>query len=104
MVPEVHLGFDMADPISNSSIGYNCTGDVLQGGYCSPDMNPLIAQFETEPDLAKRRIIAAELQRLSYENGNFTIAGQFRAPAVWRRELRGVIDFGMPILWNIGRT
>ncbi len=67
-------------------------------------MNPLIEQFETEPGLTKRQAIAAKLQELCYGNVNFPIAGQFRAPAVWRRELQGVIDFGIPILWNIRRT
>jgi peptide/nickel transport system substrate-binding protein len=104
MVPEIYLGFDMAEPIGNPGIGYNCSGEAMHGAYCSAEMNPLIEEFETEPDLGKRQDIAARLQALCYENVNFPIAGQFRAPAVWRRELKGVIDFGIPILWNIQRT
>jgi peptide/nickel transport system substrate-binding protein len=37
-------------------------------------------------------------------NVNFPLTGQFSSPAVWRRELQGVIDFGFPVLWNIRRT
>lgn len=52
---------------------------------------------------AKRRELAGTLQRLAFEAATFPIAGQFRAPAVWRSELRGVIDFGFPVIWNIER-
>jgi peptide/nickel transport system substrate-binding protein len=66
-------------------------------------MTPLIAQFEAESDPARRRQIAAELNKVAIEQATFPIAGQFRAPAAWRAELRGVIDFGFPVVWNIER-
>lgn len=66
-------------------------------------MTPLIAQFEAEGDPSKRRELAAELNRVAIAQVTFPIAGQFRAPAAWRRELKGVIDFGFPVIWNIER-
>ncbi|OYW22010.1 MAG: ABC transporter substrate-binding protein, partial [Burkholderiales bacterium 12-64-5] len=100
IVPVVYTGFDLANPLSNMGVGFNCT-DNQPWGYCVPEMTPVLQQFEAESDPAKRREYAAQLQKISFENATFPIAGQFRSPAVWRRELKGVIDFGFPVIWNI---
>ncbi|MBN8929480.1 MAG: ABC transporter substrate-binding protein [Rhodospirillales bacterium 69-11] len=102
LVPVVYPGFDMANPLSNPGVGYNCTGNQPYN-YCSADLTPLIAQFEAEGDPAKRQGIAASIQKAAFEAATFPIAGQFSSPAAWRRELSGVIDFGLPIMWNIER-
>ncbi len=101
-VPVTYPGFDMANPLANPGIGYNCTGNQ-PFNYCSAALTPLIAQFEAEGDPAKRQAIAASIQQAAYEDATFPIAGQFSSPAAWRKELSGVIDFGMPIMWNIER-
>lgn len=102
VVPVVYPGFDMANPLGNPGTGYNCTGNQPYG-YCSAALTPLLAQFEAENDPAKRQAIAAQIQKAAFEDGTFLIAGQFSSPAAWRKELSGVVDFGLPILWNIER-
>ncbi len=102
VVPVVYPGFDMANPLGNPGAGYNCTGNAPYS-YCSAALTPLLAQFEAELDPAKRQTIAASIQQAAFEDGTFLMAGQFSSPAVWRRELSGVIDFGLPIMWNIER-
>jgi peptide/nickel transport system substrate-binding protein len=101
-IPVVYTGFDMANPLGNPGTGYNCSGNQ-PWGYCSEAMKPVLAQFEAERDPAKRQALAGQLQELAYTDATFPIAGQFSSPAVWRRELSGVIDFGFPVLWNIER-
>ena len=54
-------------------------------------------------DPAKRRVIAASIQQAAFEDSTFLMAGQFSSSAAWRKELSGVIDFGLPIMWNIER-
>lgn len=103
VVPVVYTGFDMANPLSNMGVGFNCSGNQ-PWGYCEAAMTPVIERFEAESDADRRRALAAELQRLSYEAATFPIAGQFQSPAVWRTELKGVIDFGFPVIWNIERA
>ena len=103
IVPVVYTGFDMADPLSNLGIGFNCTGNQ-PWGYCEKPMAPVLAAFEAESDPVKRRELATELQQLAIDAATFPIAGQFRSPAVWRAELKGVIDFGFPVIWNIERN
>jgi peptide/nickel transport system substrate-binding protein len=92
----------MSDPLSNLGVGFNCTGNQ-PWGYCEAAMTPVIERFEAESDPARRRALAAELQRLAIGAATFPIAGQFQSPAVWRAELKGVIDFGFPVIWNIER-
>ncbi|RAI58944.1 ABC transporter substrate-binding protein [Roseicella frigidaeris] len=103
LVPVVYTGFDLADPLSNVGIGYNCSGNQ-PWGYCVEAMKPVLDAYVAEGDPAKRKALAAELQRLAIENVTFPTSGQFRSPAVWRAELKGVIDFGFPVLWNIERA
>ncbi|MBO1075884.1 ABC transporter substrate-binding protein [Roseomonas marmotae] len=101
-VPVVYTGFDLSDPLSNLGIGYNCTG-TAPWLYCDEALTPLLQRFEAEADLEKRREIMAEINRRALANVNFMLTGQFSSPAVWRKELKGVIDFGFPVLWNIRR-
>ena len=103
LVPVVYTGFDMSDPLGNPGIGYNCT-DNKTWSYCAPELTPLIQQFEAETDLGKRKALAGQMQTLAYKNVNFPITGQFSAPAIWRSSLKGVIDFGFPIMWNMERA
>lgn len=102
LVPLVYPGFDMANPLGNPGTGYNCTGGPPYN-YCSAALTSLLAQFEAERDPAGRQAIAAKLQEAAFEDATFPIAGQFSSPAAWRKELTGVIDFGLPIMWNIER-
>ncbi len=103
LVPVVYTGFDMSDPLGNPGIGFNCSGNKTWG-YCDPAMTPFIQQFEAEPDMAKRREIAAKLQTFANQDVTFPLTGEFSSPAVWQSSLKGVIDFGFPILWNIERA
>lgn len=102
LVSVVYTGFDMANPLSNPGIGYNCTG-TAPFVYCDEATTPLLQQFEAEADSGKRKEIAARIQERALANVNFPLTGQFSSPAVWRAELKGVIDFGFPVLWNISR-
>ena len=103
LVPVVYTGFDMSDPLGNPGIGFNCS-DNKTWGYCTPALTPLIQQFEAESDVAKRKALAGQMQTAAYENVDFPITGQFSAPAIWRSSLKGVIDFGFPIMWNMERA
>jgi peptide/nickel transport system substrate-binding protein len=102
VLPVIYPGFDLGEPLSNPGIGYNCTGNQ-PWSYCNADMTPLIAAFEAEYDVAARKVIAAKLQALATADATFPVTGQFANPAIWRAELHGVVDFGLPVFWNIRR-
>jgi peptide/nickel transport system substrate-binding protein len=103
LVPVIYTGFDLSDPLSNVGIGYNCTNNQ-PWGYCVEAMKPVLDKYVAASDPAQRKALAAELQKLAIENVTFPMDGQFRSPAVWRAELKGVIDFGFPVMWNIERA
>ena len=103
VVPVVYTGFDMSDPLANPGTGYNCTGNV-PWSYCDAEMTPLLQAFEAEADPARRREIAAGIQTRAHAAATFPLSGQFSSPAAWRAELRGVVDFGFPVMWNIQRA
>ncbi|MCI0755845.1 ABC transporter substrate-binding protein [Teichococcus vastitatis] len=103
-VPVVYTGFDLADPLVNVGISYNGAG-TAPWLYNDAELTPMLLEFEAEPEenLARRRELAAAMNRRALANVNFPLTGQFSSPAVWRSELQGVIDFGLPVMWNIRR-
>lgn len=103
LLPIIFTGFDVANPLSNFGVGFNCT-NIQPWSYCNPDLTKALERFEAEQDPAKRRRIAGEMQRISFDQALLPIGGQFASPAVWRAELKGVIDFGFPIMWNMERV
>lgn len=103
LVSVIYTGFDMANPLSNPGIGYNCTGNA-PWNYCDATLTPLLAEYEAEPDAGKRKTLAAKIQERALANANFPLTGQFASPAVWQSSLKGVVDFGFPVLWNISRA
>lgn len=103
VTPLVWTGFDMANPITNPALVYNCS-NVYPGWWCDQGQVPLLEEFAVEADPAQRREIAARLQARAHENVSVVILAQYASPAVYRADLRGVLDVGMPVLWNIQRV
>jgi ABC-type transport system substrate-binding protein len=54
---------------------------------------------ETEP--AKQKQLADQIQQLAYEEVPYVSWGQFVIPAAFRKNVQGVLQFGVPLLWNI---
>ena len=102
MMPIIFTGFDLANPVGNAGLGSNCA-NVQPYAFCNQDLQKALQRFEAEQDPERRCVIAGEIQRISYENALMPTGGQFASPAVWRAELKGVIDFGFPIMWNMER-
>jgi peptide/nickel transport system substrate-binding protein len=103
VVPIVWTGWDMSDPLVNPALAYNCA-EAYPGWWCDRRQVPVMAEYLTETDPAKRRAIAARLQELAHDNANIILLGQVAAPAAYRSNLTGMIDIGFPIAWNVRRT
>jgi peptide/nickel transport system substrate-binding protein len=101
-LPLIWTGFDMNNPMTNPIVLYNCT-DGFPGWWCDRRQVPLLAEFAAETDMEKRRAIAARIQVLAHEHVNMVNLGQFASPAVYRAELTGVLETGVPLMWNIQR-
>jgi peptide/nickel transport system substrate-binding protein len=103
VTPIVWTGFDMMDPLINPALAYNCT-DGYPGWWCDERQVPVMRKYLTETDETKRKALAIELQTLLHDNVNVVLMGQVAAPGVYRSDLRGVIDIGLPLAWNIERA
>ncbi len=94
-------GFDIANPLTHFYVVNNCQ-DYL-GWTCDERMTPLFTQFAQANSQDERRRIAADIQRVAYENTPAVMLGQYSQPLAYRRDLRGVIESGIPVFWNIRR-
>ena len=103
VIPVVWNGYDLANPIGHYATAYNCSQNYASW-YCDPALTPLLEQFAAENDPARRQAIADEMQRRVHENVNAVFVGQFAIPAAHRANLRGVINVGFPVFWNIERA
>ena len=71
------------------------------GWPTSEPMEKLRAAFVREPDAAKRKQIAEQVQQLNFDEVLFVTWGQFVVPGAFRKNVQGVLQFGATILWNI---
>jgi peptide/nickel transport system substrate-binding protein len=102
VVPLIANGIDMVNPLSNLGISYNCI-DGQFGWYCDPEITPLLKQLSlARPE--DRQALTDRLQERFHQNVNVVLGGQFAGPPAYRSELKGVMPFSFPLLWNIERV
>lgn len=94
-------GIDLINPLANPGIAYNCQN--YPGWVCDERQTALMRQLAAARTPEERRRHADELQVAFHDNVNFILAGQFTAPAAYRADLQGVIDFPIAIFWNMSR-
>ena len=79
-----------------------CHGKT-EGGQAATFARPAAGDGKRDGDCSQCAADGEELAPSGNPAAFAIAAGQFRAPAAWRAELRGVIDFGFPVVWNIER-
>jgi peptide/nickel transport system substrate-binding protein len=92
--------FDIVNPAVNAFI--NSSGDKAWFGWpTSEAMEKLRTDWAREPDQAKQKKMAEQIQLLAYDEVPHVSWGQFIAPSAFRKNVKGVLEFGATILWNI---
>ena len=99
LMPVTWAGHDMASPFTNYRIANNCT-DGYAGWACVDKITDLIADFEAEVDLGKRKALMEELQVLALDNVQFMMLGQYSRSDSYRSDLTGKPDTGLPVFWG----
>jgi peptide/nickel transport system substrate-binding protein len=97
------IGYDVASPITNLFVGATC-GDGAPGWPCDEQMEKMRTAWNQEPDLAKRKQIAADIQKRAYEIVPYVSWGQFAQPRAVRSNISGVVESGVPVFWNIEKA
>jgi peptide/nickel transport system substrate-binding protein len=93
------VGFDVMSPVVNSYILGSGTA-AAAGWPDDPEMEKLRLAWAREGDLAKRRKITDQVQKRAFETVPYVNFGQFYQPMAVRSSLKGVINIGIPVMWN----
>lgn len=96
-----HTAFAAVDlTLPASHPGFAATGDVL-GWHRSETMARLRAEWHRAQDEAARKRLAADLQRLGYEEVPYVSYGEYRRPWAFRKVVKGIVRSPVVALWNI---
>jgi peptide/nickel transport system substrate-binding protein len=94
------VGFDVMSPVVNSYLAG--TGDAGPAGWFNdPQMENLRMAWAKEGNPGKRKALTDQIQRRAYETVPYVNFGQFYLPMAYRANLKGVINIGIPVLWNV---
>ena len=96
-------GLTVADPSSHVPL----RGNGAQGWFgwpTSPRLEALREEWLDAPDAAEQKRIAAEMQRVAFEEVPFIPLGQLYYPTAFRTELRDMVPASFPIFWNVRRA
>ncbi len=102
VVPLIQNGIDLVNPLSDMLVSFNC----LQGSpgwYCDPALTTLLHDYAAATDPAQQRLLAGKIQAAFHDNVNYVLAGQFSGPEAYRSDIKGVVPFSFPLLWNMHR-
>ena len=91
---------DMASPALNAGVA-GVGEKAFFGWYSSEPMEKLRGDFVAETDAKKRKQISDEVQKLAYDEVPYALWGEFVAPAAMRKNVKGMLTFAAPLLWNI---
>ncbi|MBI5446746.1 MAG: ABC transporter substrate-binding protein [Deltaproteobacteria bacterium] len=94
------VGFDVASPVTNAYLQGACE-EGPAGWSCDPEMEKLRMAWAKESDPAKRKKLTDTIQKRAYEMVPYVNFGQFFQPMAYRTNLKGLINIGVPVLWNV---
>lgn len=94
------VGADVFSPAVNAYAQANC--DSAPSGWpCDATLEKLRAEWVAESDPAKRKALTDAIQAQMYEVVPYINFGQFSQPMVYRSNLSGVLNVGIPVMWNV---
>jgi peptide/nickel transport system substrate-binding protein len=93
-------GPDVSGPLSNIWFVSPCAGANV-GWACDDDLTKMIETYSREPDAAKRHAMIDDIQKRAFVSVPYGPLGQFFQPIAFRSNIKGVLDSGVPVYWNI---
>lgn len=97
------VGADVFNPLVNNMVNGKGNDAGWFGWPDVPQLEELRMDYATETDLDKQIEIAAEIQKVAFEEGVYAPIGQYFLPSAWSSELEGVLDSPAPLFWNISK-
>lgn len=96
-------GYDLGSPVTAYYIANSCNPNYA-GWSCDEETKQLLGKFAAEPDLAKRKEIAARINLRTHATVPYVLWGQFIQPFAYRTSLSGVLPTGDPVFWNLKKA
>lgn len=96
-------GYDLGSPVTSYYVVTACNPNY-PGWSCDPRTKELVTAFYAEPDLEKRKAIAAEINARVTETVPFALWGEFTQPFGYSARLSGVLPTGDPVFWNVKKA
>lgn len=96
-------GVDMMNPATNVFMTGACEKAYF-GWHCDQEMQKLHAAFLVSGTEHDRKEIAKKLQARANDVVPFVNGGQNQHMAAWRKNISGLIDAPIPILWNVTKS
>jgi peptide/nickel transport system substrate-binding protein len=85
-----------------SSIPINARGEKAWFGWPDdPELEALRGQFAREPDLSRRKALAAQIQTRGFDTVTHVPAGEYINPAAMRKNVEGLVFGPGNFYWNI---
>src|SRR5207245_11359066 len=75
--------------------------NAFLGVYGGEPMEKLRRDWVAQTDPARRRQLAEAIQKFAYDDVPYALWGEFVTPAATRKNVRGMLAFAAPLLWNI---
>jgi peptide/nickel transport system substrate-binding protein len=94
-------GIDMISPLNHFYVANTCAD--YPGWSCDARIPPLLAAFTRAPDLAARRAITEQIQRIAFALTPSVTWGQFTIPAAYRADLKRLPQSSFPMFWEVER-
>ena len=66
-----------------------------------PRAGRLIDAFAEEPDAAKRKELARQIQVMALDHVAYLYYSEYFEPAAMRKELKGVLEAPVPVFWGM---
>ncbi len=102
VVPLILNGIDLTNPLEDFMVSANCL-DGNPGWFCYPPLTQVLKDYAGATDLVKQKALSDKIQEMFHDNVNYVLAGQFSGPEAYRSDIKDVIPFSFPLLWNMHR-
>jgi peptide/nickel transport system substrate-binding protein len=91
---------DVQNPVGTAYLNASCD-KALFGWPCNAEMEKLRDNFAKEPDPAKQKAIAEQIQILTTKFTPEIPLGEYLVPIATRKNVTGVLIAPVPVMWNI---
>lgn len=96
-------GVDLMSPLTNVFVTGACE-NAWFGWHCVPELQELQKEYLAATDPAEQKSIAAEMQRVAWEEVTFIPLGKLATLGGRRTDSAGYLEAPVPFFWNIEKT